>query len=138
MAKAKGPRVSLALERMKRKVVAGLLAIVVVISGWIAYQRGWGNSDVTAVVSNNASESLHTFTVLVETCGEKRSVVGGPLSPGETRRFQYPVCGEGGYTIEAQLESGKIVKGGGGYVENGYVTSDKISDQSVASAQETY
>ena len=122
------------LGRM-RSVVAIPLVVMVIGVACLGHQLGWGRADVTAVVANNTSEALQALTLHVETCGEKRQIVAGRLNRGETRRLRYAVCGEGGYTVEARLESGRIVRGGGGYVENGYRTSDRVSDQNVASVQ---
>jgi hypothetical protein len=106
--------------------------------GWTAIQRGWGTQSVTAIVINDTDLILRAVTVRFEACGSKGSMSAGELAPGQSHRLRYSVCGEGGYTVEAEFADGQVVKGGGGYVESGYVSTERISRNGIVSSQAFY
>ena len=118
-------------------IVIALSAASLALAAWAVW-RGVGSSHVTAHVSNATTQKLRSVTIQFETCGKDGSVSAGELRPGYSRRLRYEVCGEGGYTVEAVFSDGRIVKGGGGYVENGYVSTDRISDVGISSHQSLY
>jgi hypothetical protein len=119
---------------MKRVGAAMLLLISgFAIGAWVAAYRGWGSSGATTFIENKAAESLRTVTVIADSCNEQRTFITGRLAPGETRRVQYPVCGEGGYIIQAETDGGRMIKSDQRYVESGYVTSDHVTDEGIVS-----
>jgi hypothetical protein len=119
---------------MKRAGVATLLLLTgFAVGAWVAAYRGWGSSGATTFIENKAAEPLRTVTVILNSCNEQRTFITGKLAPGETRRVQYPVCGEGGYTIQAETDGGRVIKSEQRYVESGYVTSDQITDERIVS-----
>ena len=105
---------------------------------WTAIQRGWGTQSVTAIVINDTDQTLRAVTIHFEACGNKGSISGGELAPSHSHRLRYSVCGEGGYTVEAVFADGQVVKGSGGYVESGYVSTERISRNGIASSQAFY
>lgn len=129
------------LERMvrKRSVVLLLAAVATAFGAGAvtAIRRGWGSHDVTTTVENTSEIRLRSVTIRLETCGKKGSVGIEALAPGESQRLRYPVCGEGGQTIVAEFEDGRVIEGGAAYVETGYVCNVKISGESI-STQETF
>src|SRR5262245_61423440 len=121
-------------------VVAVAVALCAALLGLVAWAlwRGVGSSHVTAHVTNDSIQRLRSVTIQFDTCGKRGSVSTTQLGPGHSRRLTYDVCGEGGYTVVAVFSDGRIVQGGGGYVENGYVTTDSVLAHVISSHQDLY
>jgi hypothetical protein len=119
------------------RIVTALGIAVLALGAWAAW-RGLGSSGVTAHVTNSSNQNLGSVTIQYETCGQRSSVSIGELPPGKSRRLRYSVCGEGGYTVEAQFADGRLLHGGGGYVETGYISTDVISSDGISSQQSLY
>lgn len=115
-----------------------LICVAFVAGAWMAIQRGWGADTVTAQIINVSDQSLSSIAIEFETCGRGGSVVGGDLEPGSSRRLRYSVCGEGGYVVEAVFADGHVVRSGGGYVESGYLTTEKVSRDAIVSEQSLF
>ena len=119
------------------RILTALGIAALVLGAWAAW-KGLGSSGVTAHVTNATGENLGSVTIQYETCGKRSSVSTGALGPGESRRLRYFVCGEGGYTVEAHFADGRLLQGGGGYVETGYISTDVISNDEISSQQSLY
>jgi hypothetical protein len=112
-----------------------IAALTFVAGAGTAAWRGWGSGDVTTTILNATDKPLRTVTIQFETCGSTGTAASGELKPGDSRQLRFSVCGEGGYTVVAEYADGRIVRGGGGYVEAGYNCSDTISTAGIASQQ---
>jgi hypothetical protein len=124
---------------MKRAVTVVIaLGVAFLALAAAAAWRGVWSSGVTAHVTNGTSQGLRSVTIRFETCGKHASVSSGAVAPGESRRLRYAVCGEGGYVVEATFSDGRIIRGGGGYVETGSVSTDRISSAGISSQQSWY
>lgn len=115
-----------------------LTCVAFVAGAWTAIQRGWGAATVTAQVINVSDQSLDSIAIQFETCGSRGSVVGGDLKPGSSRRLRYSVCSEGGYVVEAVFADGHVLRSGGGYVEPGYLSTEKVSRDAIVSEQSLF
>jgi hypothetical protein len=110
---------------------------VLALGAWGAW-RGLGSPGVTAHVTNATNQNLGSVTIHYETCGRRGSVSTGDLGPGKSRRLRYSVCGEGGYSVQAHFADGRLLRGGGGYVETGYISTDVISSDEITSRQSLF
>jgi hypothetical protein len=115
-----------------------LTCVAFVAGAWTAIQRGWGADTVTAQIINVSDQSVDSIAIQFESCGSRGSVVSGELKPGSSRRLRYSVCGEGGYTVEAVFADGHMVRSRRGYVETGYLSTDKVSIDAIISEQSLF
>jgi hypothetical protein len=125
------------------KMGSVVLVLVAVAAAFVAgaataIWRGWGAHAVTTTVENKTNSRFRSVAIRIETCGRKGSIKTEGLAPGESQRFRYPVCGEGGQSIVAEFEDGRVVEGGAAYVETGYVCDVKISDDGISSRETFY
>jgi len=72
------------------------------------------------------------------TCGAETVIVGQSLAPGQARTVGIQLCAEGGYSLKAIFADGQVVEGGGGYIESGAETMDRITAKGVISEPSTY
>ena len=120
--------------------VAALLVGVGFVAGVVvATSRQWGSPLVTVVVQNQASASLRAVSLRYGSCGQSGSAFrsGEPLGPGESRTFQFLVCGEGSYTVDAVLESGRTLTAGA-YVERGYRSENVVENERIRHRLKAY
>jgi hypothetical protein len=94
---------------------------------WIPH----GAPTASTKVVNDSAESLTLISVEYHTCGNTGSVRTNGLESGQSRRFVYHVCGEGGYTVVAVFTDGRELRSGEQYVEVGdatavHVTRDRV------------
>jgi len=113
---------------------AGFLAGAVV-----AISRQWGSPLVTVVVQNHASKPLRAVSLGYGSCGQAGTAFrsGEPLGPGESRMFQFLVCGEGSYTVDAVLDSGQTLTASA-YVERGYHAENVVENERIRSQTTLY
>ncbi len=117
---------------------AGRVAVGFAIGAWVASYSAWGSHAVVANIVNESDQIVRSAAVLFVTCGGTGTAVVGELRPGASQRVHYSVCGEGGYVLEATFEDGRKIRGNEGYVEVGYVSTDRISSQRITSTQRIY
>jgi hypothetical protein len=115
-----------------------LAGVAFALGAWTAMYRGWGNRMVTANIVNASGETLSSFAIDYQTCGVASSVTGGPLAKGAVRQIRYSVCGEGGYVVRVVFADGRVLEGREGYVEAGYVTTERVTADAVISSQSVY
>jgi hypothetical protein len=124
---------------MTRLLFYVVLIVAPLLVGFIggaatAVIRGWGDQDVRVDVVNESGQRVKSLALDVETCGA-RSVLGrAALEPGDRATVRFAVCGEGGYELRAQLESGAELHGRGGHVEGGYRSTERVQRSGVVSA----
>lgn len=109
-------------------VLLGLgIAVAAFVAGALtAAQRGWGSPLVTVVVHNDSDVPLRAVKLRYGSCGETHAMVHDDLEPGRPHVFRFPVCGEGGYSLEALRSDGATLTSGG-YVERGYRVDEHVS-----------
>jgi hypothetical protein len=105
------------------------------LGAWVSAHQGWGSQTVTSTVLNSSGDVLRSVAIEFETCGGTGSAVSGQLEPGASQRLRYSVCGEGAYKVLAVFVDGREVQGGGGYVETGYTTTERVMRDGIASSQ---
>lgn len=103
-----------------------------------AVVRGWGSPVVSLDVVNQSGRPVQSVTVEYDSCGSKSALTGRPLASGEATRFQFLVCGEGGYQVVAHFEGGAELKGQGGYVESGYRAKEVLRTTSIESSIDSH
>jgi hypothetical protein len=113
-------------------------AVGFAIGALVASSNGWGSHAVVGNIVNESDEVVQSAAVHFETCGGTGNAVVGELRPGASQRVHYSVCGEGGYVVEATFEDGRKIRGNEGYVEVGYVSTDRISSARITSTQSIY
>jgi hypothetical protein len=120
-------------------VVAVTLACGAFIAGAItAVVRGWGSPLVSVSVGNNTSDELRFVTVSYSTCNSKNTLTLQRLPPGKVHTFRFPVCGEGGFRIEAVLNDGRTVVSAEDYVESGYSSNALVEPTGIRSETRHY
>ena len=119
---------------MKLGRALALLAVLMasfIAGAATAAWRGWGQSAVSIKVSNETGQAIDSLLLRYETCGGRSYVEAGGLAVGQSRRITYSACGEGGYSLEARLGNGTVVRGGGGYVEPGMSMQEVITEKGI-------
>lgn len=124
---------------MARKFVKPVLIVLAISISFIAgaltaSKRGWGSPLVTVAVHNNTSAPLRAVNLRYGSCASEGTAFrsGKPLAVGESRKFQFLVCGEGEYTVEAVLENGSQLSSST-YVESGYTSNEYIEPNRIRS-----
>lgn len=107
-------------------VGAGIAVVAFIAGAVTAAQRGWGSPLVTVVVHNDSDVPLRAVKLRYGSCGETHAMVHDDLAAGRTHAFRFPVCGEGGYSLEAVRPDGSTVTSAG-YVERGYRVDEHVS-----------
>lgn len=115
--------------RVATRLLFGLLlaAIFFTAGGYIAAKRGWFHPGVTVKVINESGQRITSMRVQYWSGGGKGIIEDASLQSTNAKLFQFLLGGEGSYTLEATLEDGRVLKGGEGYVENGYLCKQVIS-----------
>ena len=125
-------------ERMARRnalTVLGalVLALALFVAGaFTAVVRGWGSPLVSVVVQNDATAEVRSVTLSVTSCGSTSKLAVAALAPSQRHTFRFPVCGEGGYELEAALADGRTLKSQA-YVESGYSVSEHVEPSRIRS-----
>jgi hypothetical protein len=127
---------------MKRRfsliVLAGTALGIAFATGAVtAVKRGWGSPLVSVYVENNTKSQVRLVTLTYSSCGATHVLTTQNLSPGKDHTFKFPICGEGGYKIEAALDEGRILSSGA-YVESGYATRETIEPTRIRSEYQIY
>jgi len=78
-----------------------VVAMVAFVAGFLWIPHGAPTASTKVV--NDSAESLTLISVEYHTCGNTGSVRTNGLESGQSRRFVYHVCGEGGYTVYGTL-----------------------------------
>jgi len=120
-------------------VLLGLgIAVVAFVAGAVtAAQRGWGSPLVTVMVHNDSEVSLRAVKLRYGSCGETHAMVHDELAPGRSHVFRFPVCGEGGYSLEAVRSDGGTLTSGG-YVERGHRIDEHVSAVRIRQSVRTF
>jgi hypothetical protein len=100
--------------------------------------RGWGSPLVSVSVRNNTSGELQSVSVNYSTCNAKNALTHLRLPPGKAHTFRFPVCGEGGFQVQAVLHDGSTVASAEDYVESGYSSSAFVETTRIRSETHTY
>ena len=124
--------------RFTHIAVAGLaLSIAFSVGALTAIKRGWGSPLVSVSVENTTPLPIRRITLSYSSCGATNTLTAQNLEPGRDHFFQFMVCGEGGYKVEAALNDGRVLSSGA-YVERGYTTIEKIEPTRIKSAYRGY
>jgi len=97
--------------------------------------RGWGSPVVTIDVVNHAGRAATAVAIEYDTCGVKTRTAALALQPGQQASFEFLVCGEGGYRVDAVLGDGTRLTGADGYVESGQRDGTELRVGKVVSAR---
>lgn len=81
-------------------------------------------------LKNNSGQAIKRV-ILVPERGEV--LVQKNILKGSFAVFRLPVGGESSYKLKVQLEDGKVLEGGAGYVESGYRILETVTDQKIDS-----
>ena len=125
----------------KAKTTLAVFALIVTMFGagaLTAIYRGWGSQLVAVAVVNQSGQPLQSVTLNYQTCNGSGSLAVGALSPHQATTMHFAVCGEGGYTIEAVLSDGRLVKNNGAYVESGYSVSEVVLQNGIETNLHAY
>jgi hypothetical protein len=128
---------------MSRRVTviafAGFLTCAAFAAGaFTAIMRGWGSPLVFVSVQNNTSADIRFVNLNYSSCGARNTLTIQKLPPGKAHVFQFPVCGEGGYQVEAVLQDGKTLTSSESYVERGYSSGELVGPNGIRSELRTY
>lgn len=113
------------------------LIIAFAIGAWTAAQRGWGSPLVEVSVENTGESPVKLITLSYTSCGATNVLTAQNISSGKGHTFNFLVCGEGGYTLEATLNDGRVLSSGA-YVESGYATREQIEPTRIRTSYRTY
>ncbi len=100
--------------------------------------RGWGSPVVSLDVVNRSGKPVQFLIVEYESCGNKIVLHGRPLASGEATKFQFLVCGEGGYQVVARFDGEAELRGREAYVESGYRATEILLSQEVQSSVDSH
>lgn len=93
--------------------------------------RGWFSPVVRVVVENRSGADV-TNVVLTHRSGGRTSTILLPaLKNRQSAQLRYYAGDAGGYEISATLADGRTLKGGSGYAEGGYSTSEIITASTI-------
>jgi hypothetical protein len=122
------------------RVLVGGAALVVALGtgALVASVRGWGSPNVVVDVVNAAEVSIVATELTIETCGAVTRITSDAIASNESRRFAFPVCGEGGYRLRVTFSDGREITSGGAYVEGGYRISERVSRERIDTRSEWY
>jgi hypothetical protein len=98
-----------------------------------AVVREWGSPLVFVSVENDTSSRLRSVTLTYETCELEKSLTIQELPSGKTYTFKFPVCGEGGTKVTAELQDGSMLVSRGAYVESGWSVSEQVEQTGIRS-----
>ena len=84
-------------------------------------------SPVTVTISNQSGQELNSLIISHNGWGGKGTLDVEPPLSGNSKIARFFVPGEGGFSIEAALENGKVLKAVSGYIESGYSLSMVIT-----------
>jgi len=115
------------------KLFFALVCTALVAIACTAVVREWGSPLVFVSVENDTSSRLRSITLTYDTCGSMRSLSAKELPSGKTYTFKFPVCGEGGTKVTAELQDGSILVSRGAYVESGYSVSERVEQTGIRS-----
>jgi len=129
---------------MTHRIRRWAFATVVVGAGFVAgaavaTSRQWGSPLVTVVVQNGTSGPIPALRLQYGSCGQAGTAFrsGEALGQGESRTFQFLVCGEGSYRVDAVLASGEVLTSGS-YVERGYRAEAHVENERIRSDVKAY
>jgi hypothetical protein len=127
------------------RVLVGGAALVVALGtgALVASVRGWGSPNVVVDVVNAAEVSIVATELTLGTCGTvtriaSDAITSDAIASNESRRFAFPVCGEGGYRLRVTFADGREITSGGAYVEGGYRISERVSRERIDTRSEWY
>ena len=130
------------LERMPIRTAVKALGLVALVSAAFArgavtaVLRGWGSPLVFVMVENKTMAKIRSVSLAVTTCGSTSKLAAFGLALGQTQTVRFPVCGEGGYELEAVLVDGRTLKSKA-YVESGYSVSEHVDQSRIRSQTKT-
>ena len=111
------------------KIAAALLIASVIFAAGYAFHAFsfWYNSPVSVSIENQSGQSLQNLKLTF------RSQISGnldipPPQNGKDILVKFFPWGEGSFTLEATLESGKVVQYSAGYIEAGYSVHTVITN----------
>ena len=113
---------------MKRWVSLVVFAILFLILGMVAgaFLVSANSPEINATVVEVKNVSNLTIKRLVLT-HEHGTIEINNLTPKQTQTLAFFPGGEDTYLLKAYFEDGRIIEGGGGYVEPGYAMREMIS-----------
>lgn len=107
-------------------ICLGSIAVGFLAGAATAAALEWGSPVVSVNVVNRSGKAVQSLTVEYESCGNKIVLPGRPLAIGEATKFQFLVCGEGGYQVVAHFDGRAELRGGEAYVETGYRATEVL------------
>jgi hypothetical protein len=96
-----------------------------------AATRHWLAPIVHVSIRNDSGEDLVKVAVVHASGGAVTTVTLPGLKHAQSTAVKFYVADPSGYRIEATFPDGRVVKGGSGYVEAGYATSEVIGKAAI-------
>ena len=91
----------------------------------------WYKKPVEVTIKNNSGQWIKSLNLAYTGYTTSGSIKIEPPNKEQSVLVKYFQSGEGGFTIEATLENGKVLRGSGGYVEAGYTINKTISSERI-------
>ena len=91
----------------------------------------WFQKPVEVTIINNSGQYIKSLNLTYTGHTLSGSISIKPPDKEQSVLVKYYQSGEGGFTIEATLENGKVLRGNGGYIEAGYTINKTISSERI-------
>lgn len=119
-------------------ICLGSIAVGFLAGAVTSAARGWGSPIVSLDVINRSGRPVKSVTVEYESCGNKRALPGRSLASEEATRFEFLVCGEGGYQVVAHFDADTELRGREAYVETGYRATEVLLPKDIQSSVDSH
>ena len=91
----------------------------------------WSQELVEVTITNNSGQYIKSLSLAYTGYTMSGSISIKPPAKEQSILVKYYQSGEGGFTIEATLENGKVLRGNSGYIEAGYSINKTISSKEI-------
>lgn len=114
--------------------------LAVLLSGFIggAFCASWLLWPVGDAVKVHVSNASNLDISTIEIAHDDGTITSNTLESGGSKVIPLHVNGESSYSIVVTFDNGKVVSGGGGYVEPGYRVSETITEEKIQHKFESF
>lgn len=102
-----------------------ILGLGSAVTGVLVRAFSW---DVEVSILNGSGQAIREAAVVEKW---KRTIVPGPLEPGDTRTIRIRAWGESSYMVEAIFADGRTVRGEEHYIEGAYRCIDVVEEKGI-------